>query len=296
MRYVRVGMNIQFCVALCALFFASALPATAAFAGLVPCGQGDSYCTVCDLLKLVDQLKNFVFFYLVPVGGTIMVVIAGFYLIFAGQIPGNVQKAKNYLWSVFIGAIIIGFSWLITNTIIQSLAKEDNISRSWISIECKGPVSSPSPTGVPAPTPAQTMPAPPGGGLSESEARRQLEDAGVGWNNLPCAPGQTTGCTNFAGIRQKTLDAIISLRQRCGCTVVVTAGTEGGHEPGTYSHANGYKVDLRLNEKLDSYIRNNFTPIAPRRESDGLLTPQWQDPVMGAIYALEGNHWDVLVK
>lgn len=294
MRNVNAWKTTLFYIVSCMLFLISALPASAAFAGLVPCGQGDSFCTTCDLLKLVDQLKNFIFFYLVPVGGTIMVVIAGFYLIFAGQVPGNVQKAKNYLWSVFVGAMIIGFSWLITNTIIQSLAKEDNISRSWTSIECKGPVSSPSPTG-PAKTPVQT-PAktpPPSGGVNEDEARSQLASAGIGVNHFPCEVDQTKGCTDLSGIRQQTLNAIISLRQRCGCSFVVTAGTEGGHESGTYSHANGYKVDLRLSSGLNSYITDNFPYIGTRSDDEA---QQYQDPVTGAIYAIEDDHWDVLVK
>jgi len=58
-----------------------------------------------------------------------------------------------------------------------------------------------------------------------------------------------------------------------------------GHASGTYSHANGYKVDLAKNSVLNSYVQNSFTKIANR--SDGY--PQWQSAA-GNIYCDEGNH------
>lgn len=34
------------------------------------------------------------------------------------------------------------------------------------------------------------------------------------------------------------------------------SGTETGHTPGTYSHANGYKLDFHKTSALDSYIKS----------------------------------------
>jgi hypothetical protein len=73
--------------------------------------------------------------------------------------------------------------------------------------------------------------------------------------------------------------------------VVVTGGTEEGHLPGIYSHENGYKIDLRRNAVVDNYIENNFNAIGIRNDGAVLYINS-----IGAIYAKEGNHWDVIVK
>jgi hypothetical protein len=73
--------------------------------------------------------------------------------------------------------------------------------------------------------------------------------------------------------------------------VVVTGGTEEGHLPGMYSHENGYKIDIRRNAVVDHYIENNFNTIGIRNDGAALYINS-----AGAIYAKEGNHWDVIVK
>ena len=99
--------------------------------------------------------------------------------------------------------------------------------------------------------------------------------------------------TSLEGIREATLLEIVWLSSRIGASnIVITGGTEstGGHNSGTYSHGNGYKVDLRLNSTLDRYIENNFT-----REGSVGGYPAYRSP-NGGLYVNEGNHWDVLVR
>lgn len=73
--------------------------------------------------------------------------------------------------------------------------------------------------------------------------------------------------------------------------VVVTGGTEEGHLPGVFSHENGYKIDIRRNAVVDNFIENNFNTIGIRNDGAALYLNS-----SGAIYAKEGNHWDVIVK
>jgi hypothetical protein len=98
----------------------------------------------------------------------------------------------------------------------------------------------------------------------------------------------------------------ITLRNACGCSLTITGGTETGHAGGTYSHANGYKLDFAKASGINSYVTGTFTRIANR--GDGY--PQWQ-AASGNIYCVsaqydlrrheadvnvlkdEGNHWDV---
>jgi hypothetical protein len=50
-------------------------------------------------------------------------------------------------------------------------------------------------------------------------------------------------------------------------SLIITGGTEVGHASGTFSHSNGFKLDLRHSTKLDAFIKKTFKRIATR--SDG---------------------------
>jgi hypothetical protein len=119
--------------------------------------------------------------------------------------------------------------------------------------------------------------------LTDASARRRLSNVGISVN---AAEPQTS----LEGIREATLLEIIWLKSASNATIVITGGTEGGHTGGQYSHENGYKIDLRLNSTLDSYIENNF-----RRDGSVDGYPAYRSP-NGALYVKEGNHWDVLVR
>jgi hypothetical protein len=61
-------------------------------------------------------------------------------------------------------------------------------------------------------------------------------------------------------------------------------------------HQDGWKLDVGHNTCLDSYIENinsfsGFYQIS-NRPGDG--AKQWWDSATGAIYALEGTHWDIV--
>jgi hypothetical protein len=119
---------------------------------------------------------------------------------------------------------------------------------------------------------------------TDAEARRALSNAGISVN-YP-APR-----TSLEGIRRTTIDALVTLKRASGAEIVITGGTEsaGGHASGTYSHGNGYKVDLRLNPTLNNYIETRFA----RAGTVGGY-PAYKSS-SGNLYVKEGNHWDVTV-
>ncbi|KAI1817472.1 hypothetical protein GGS20DRAFT_10359 [Poronia punctata] len=128
-----------------------------------------------------------------------------------------------------------------------------------------------------------------GSKLTQSEAESILKSGGVGWTSSGgCSNKNTPTCTSFDGIYSGTVNGAVTLKSACACTVTITGGTETGHASGTYSHANGYKLDIGKNSALNSYVTSAFTKIANR--GDGY--PQWQ-AASGNIYCDEGNHWDV---
>lgn len=127
--------------------------------------------------------------------------------------------------------------------------------------------------------------------MTQSAAASKLSAAGITWSSSGnCTTRSNSTCTSFDQINSGTVDAMVTLKRASGCAINITGGTEVGHASGTYSHYNGYKVDLAHNSCLDGYVHNSFTYIGYR--GDGY--PQWQ-AASGNLYCDEGNHWDVTV-
>src|SRR3954453_17400365 len=125
--------------------------------------------------------------------------------------------------------------------------------------------------------------------LTQSQAASQLRSAGVTWSSSGnCTDRYNSTCTSFEQINQSTVSGVITLKNASGCSINITGGTETGHAGGTYSHWNGYKVDITHRTCIDGYIHNAFTRIGNR--GDGY--PQWQ-AASGNIYCDEGTHWDI---
>jgi hypothetical protein len=126
------------------------------------------------------------------------------------------------------------------------------------------------------------------GKLTQSAAVSQLAAAGIGYTSSGgCTTRSDVNCTSLDQINATTVNDLIAFHRTSGCAVLITGGTEVGHETSTYSHYNGYKVDLRLNTCINSYIRANYVPIVP--PTFGI--EQYRDG--SNIYTYEGNHWDV---
>lgn len=105
-----------------------------------------------------------------------------------------------------------------------------------------------------------------------------------------CRDRNNRRCTSVEGIRQGTVDGLVAFRNAVGVDLVMTGGTEVGHEPGVFSHGNGYKVDVSLNPTVNQYIENTFEHVG-QRSSDG--AELYRDP-NGNEFAREGNHWDII--
>ncbi|MFA5994440.1 MAG: hypothetical protein WC823_05775, partial [Parcubacteria group bacterium] len=137
-----------------------------------------------------------------------------------------------------------------------------------------------------------------------STRAKLISSNNIGINNKACEAGQTSGCTSVGGLRSETVDNLVDLKkavcpdlsiatsEKC---FTVTGGSEGGHSSVTdFTHANGYKVDLAQNTKLDSYIETKYTPAGERKEKNGTTSKLYTDP-QGNVYAKEVKppHWDV---
>lgn len=126
---------------------------------LVPCGTSanPAECTRCDLFRLFKNIIDFVLIGLMPPVAAILFVWGGFLILMGGANPGWITQGRTIFWNTFMGVLIISSSWLITNTIIKSLATED-IASSWYQFECRETISQQPPTQPPAPEPGPGQP------------------------------------------------------------------------------------------------------------------------------------------
>ncbi|KAK0213436.1 hypothetical protein DFS33DRAFT_1458125 [Desarmillaria ectypa] len=139
---------------------------------------------------------------------------------------------------------------------------------------------------------ASPMEARSGTPLTQAQAEARLVPQGISaYSTGGCTIKTNPTCTSYDGILSGTVNGVISLKSGSGSSsLVITGGTETGHASGTYSHANGYKVDIRHASAVDNYIKTRFTQIANR--GDGY--PQWQSP-SGNLFCDEGSHWDITI-
>ena len=251
--------------------------------GLIPCGHGsdpNNRCTLCDLFvgigRIIDWGRNI----LVAVALAALVIGGIMYIVSAGN-QQMMESAKNVIKQALIGVAIVLGAWLIINTIIWLLVVKSDMgvgAGNWWNFDCGGGANG----GI------DVVSAISGDSRErENQIRSVLNEFDISVNNPACEIG--TSCTNLDGTRLETLDRIIAFAQNVNVPIVITGGTEDGHSNRTeYSHANGYKIDIRPSSEIDNYITNNYQNVGVR--SDGATV--YSDG-NGNYYAREGNHWDI---
>jgi peptidoglycan hydrolase-like protein with peptidoglycan-binding domain len=122
------------------------------------------------------------------------------------------------------------------------------------------------------------------GKVEHTSAKQQLTNAGITVTSSGnCSDRYTNTCTSLEQIRQATINGIISFKNASGCSIRVQGGTETGHADGTYSHWNGYKIDIGR-DCVSNYIYSHFTYIGGGKYKDA----------NGNIYYDEDSaHWDI---
>lgn len=114
---------------------------------LVPCGGMEDLdniqpnaCTRCDLFHLLKHIIDFLIVLVVPILGTLFLLIGGLYIMLGGANPGLLNRGKAIFKDTLIGILIILLSWLIVNTLIRSLVDPSalNGDLNWYEFECRG--------------------------------------------------------------------------------------------------------------------------------------------------------------
>uniref|UniRef100_A0AC35FZG3 Uncharacterized protein n=1 Tax=Panagrolaimus sp. PS1159 TaxID=55785 RepID=A0AC35FZG3_9BILA len=126
-----------------------------------------------------------------------------------------------------------------------------------------------------------------GATYTDAVARKMLTDAGITIvSSGGCSDQNNAHCTSLTGIHSEVINGaygIIVFKKKSGCAIEVTGGTEIGHAAGTYSHHNGWKLDIHMTSCMTKYIEKNFQKVNPTH---------WKEPGSGYIFYNENNHWD----
>ncbi|GIJ46457.1 hypothetical protein Val02_33430 [Virgisporangium aliadipatigenens] len=126
--------------------------------------------------------------------------------------------------------------------------------------------------------------------LTHAQAAHQFRAAGITWSSSGrCDDRDNPRCTSFTSIRQSTVTGVKTLKRASGCPIHLTGGTETGHAAGTYSHWNGFKLDIRRNDCVDRYITAKFADMG--------MQEGWGHQfraASGNLYTNEGRHWDIV--
>ncbi|TDC20249.1 hypothetical protein E1284_01135 [Actinomadura bangladeshensis] len=127
--------------------------------------------------------------------------------------------------------------------------------------------------------------------LEQRFAETALRAGGIRWRSTGgCSDRTVRTCTSFEGVRWGTIKGVIDFAESSGCEITITGGTERGHAPGTYSHANGYKLDIAPGRCVDAAIKRY--PSAGTR-GDGARLYRSPD---GTVFAREKDHWDITFR
>ncbi|OGN01896.1 MAG: hypothetical protein A3I26_02745 [Candidatus Yanofskybacteria bacterium RIFCSPLOWO2_02_FULL_43_10] len=129
---------------------------------LVPCGMTNDNpdtpqderkpCNRCDLFRLAKNIIDFVLIVIMPATAFLFFIYAGFLILSSAGNPGRVSQGRTIFFNTAIGVAIISASWLITNTIIRSVAA-DNVAPEWWKFECRVTTAGPSAPVPPVPAP-----------------------------------------------------------------------------------------------------------------------------------------------
>jgi len=284
------------------LFILAPIPAAAQFGPIVPEVCRTCACGFGGVLAIVQNVVNFIISISIIFATIIMVWAGGLYIVSATN-PESRSTANKMLLNAVIGILIVLSAWLVVDFVMKTLYNNGSEFGPWNSILLGGtgnscvvakptsPLFSGNITAVPgAGTGAGSDVITSGTATHQANAAR-LQAAGISISSSGnCADKRNGACTSLDGMKQNTVDQAIAIKQACtGCTIIVTGGTEVGHEETTTGHSAGYKIDLGTNAQLNAYIRS-LTPTTPRANGD----PRYLDKC-GNEYADEGNHWDITV-
>lgn len=238
--------------------------------GLVPCGDsGDPECNVCQVESLMRDLLKLVIYTAIFLA-TLMIAYAGFKMVTAQGDPGAITAAKDILFKVVIGLMLVLGAWLIVDTLMRVFFRQD--LGAWNSFgvcqaQPKGTLQGGTTTGGVSVGGQQGTSGPTKNGGTDAENRALLAELGI-----PVNKTQDQG-TSLNGTDRNLLQAVGALKTDTGESLTITAGTESGHQ--NACHQNGTCVDVVCTSCGDSVTKlNEFITAAKSRNYCAVYEPK----------------------
>lgn len=202
-----------------------------------------------DFGSYLQSLYRFTFFG-IGIAALFMLTVGGFMYVTSAGNTSRVETAKTIITDSFLGILIALFAWLFLYVINPDLVQRMPVAAPLSG----GAVGGGGGTGGTGGTGGAT------GSPWQSDASERASLApGVTVNVANCATIGQASCTSLAG--SAAISAVNALASACGCSFVISGGTEywlhgsgGHHRPGDYA------IDLK-HGAVDNYIRSNGTEI-----------------------------------
>lgn len=93
-------------------------------------------CTLCDFLKLGQNIINFLTYDIALVATAMAVAAGGLWILLSGGIPERRTKGKDIITTAVWGALIVLASWIIVNEIMITIATGPGLKAPWYEIKC----------------------------------------------------------------------------------------------------------------------------------------------------------------
>ncbi len=223
--------------------------------------------SVCDFLDLTQNLIYFGLTILLLVIAPLMLIGGGVMIMISGGSEERLSKGKKMITGTVIGVVIALLAFVIVATFLWLIGNGSNETKiSWPDVECSVPDFEylPQPEVV-----LPNGPDEPGGpdepegqsshslNLAELQARGIQVTSTVGPSGVKeDCEGQVSGCTTLKDLPSEAIDGLIETKLSCpGCQIVVTGGTEPGHQ----THGPGKAiVDVDDTPSFNNYTYSNI--------------------------------------
>lgn len=224
-------------------------------------------CTLCDLLKVVENVINFALILLVPIG-VMAIIYGGFVYMTSGGEAGRVQQGRKIVTSAIVGIAITLAAWLIIDTVMKYLVDSSAKLKPWQTIDCVSETTSGGTSGgAPATTSATTTTSVPVPSDEQALAKIVLNDGVCGGtascggvnscsslqsvaNGDPppvcfngCSSGSTCNANSSVHLSTSMLKAIDGLKTADGLSFLLSSLTTGSHSANSL-HYRGKAADF----------------------------------------------------
>lgn len=121
-------MRRFFAITLVSLIILTPLYVSAVSTDLIPCGKDNDTCTFKDFARLIQNVISFLAFYIAAPLATLAIMYAGFKYLTSMDKPVPREEAKKILQNVLIGFFFVLAAWLIIDTILDVLLKNNPLN------------------------------------------------------------------------------------------------------------------------------------------------------------------------